>query len=282
MRSGPSWVKKYDLSSLRVLGSVGEPINPEAWRWYYEVVGDKLCAIADTFWQTETGGHMMTPLPGYHVMKPGSCSLLFFGVDPHVLDPTTGKELEGNNVAGVLCFGKSWPSMLRTVYGDHQRFLDTYLRPYPGYYLTGDGCVRDKEGWYWITGRVDDVINVSGHRIGSAEVEHALVGHSRTAEAAVVGYPHEIKGAGLFCYVILNEGDEGGGDLVTELKQAVRKEVGPFARPHSLHLVTAQDAEWEDHAPNLAQNRGKRHFQPRRHLNSPGPKHCGRAQGEGL
>merc|ERR1711988_715408 len=174
MKCGDDPVKKHDLSSLRLLGSVGEPINPEAWRWYYNVVGGGRCPIADTYWQTETGGHMMTPMPGSHMMKPGSCTLPFFGVDPRVLDPTTGKELEGNNVAGVLVFAKSWPSMLRTVYGDHQRMLDVYLKPYPGYYLTGDGCVRDSDGYYWITGRVDDVINVSGPRIGSAEVEHAL------------------------------------------------------------------------------------------------------------
>jgi acetyl-CoA synthetase len=234
MKSGPDWVNKYDLSSLRVLGSVGEPINPEAWRWYYDVVGKKKCSVVDTFWQTETAGHMMTGLPGSHMMKPGSCSLPFFGVKPAVLDPTTGKELTGNNVAGVLCFAQSWPSMIRTVYGDHQRYLDTYLKPYPGYYLTGDGCVRDKDGYYWITGRVDDVVNVSGHRIGSAEVEHALVGHPSTAEAAVVGFPHDVKGSGLFCYVILNDGVEGNDALKGELKAAVRKEVGPFAMPDQI------------------------------------------------
>jgi len=240
MKSGPDWVKKYDRSSLRVLGSVGEPINPEAWRWYYDVVGDKKCPIMDTFWQTETGGFMMTPMPGSHVQKPGSCTLPFFGVDPRVLDPTTGKEIEGNNVAGVLVFKKSWPSMLRTVYGDHQRMLDVYLKPYPGYYLTGDGCVRDRDGYYWITGRVDDVINVSGHRIGSAEVEHALVSHPKAAEAAVVGFPHEVKGAGLFCYVILKDGvGEGDDTLRGELKQCVRKEVGPFAMPDHILFTSA-------------------------------------------
>jgi len=239
MRSGPDHVKKYDRSSLRVLGSVGEPINPEAWRWYYDIVGDKRCPIMDTFWQTETGGHMMTPLPGSHTMKPGSCTLPFFGVDPRVLEPTTGKEVTENNCTGVLVFAKSWPSMLRTVYGDHQRFLDTYLRPYPGYYLTGDGCVRDKDGYYWITGRVDDVINVSGHRIGSAEVEHALVGHAKAAEAAVVGYPHEVKGSGLFCYVILKEGVAEDDTLKTELKNCVRKDVGPFAQPDHIIFTSA-------------------------------------------
>lgn len=239
MRFGEEPVKKYDRSSLRVLGSVGEPINPEAWRWYYDVVGDKRCPIMDTFWQTETGGFMMTPMPGSHVMKPGSCTLPMFGVVPKVLDPATGKELEGNNVAGVLVFAMSWPSMLRTVYGDHQRMLDTYLRPYPGYYLTGDGCVRDKDGFYWITGRIDDVINVSGHRIGSAEVEHSLVGHAKTAEAAVVGYPHEVKGCGLFCYVILKEGEEGSDALKQELKMCVRKDVGPFAQPDHIIFTSA-------------------------------------------
>lgn len=239
MKTGPEIVKKYDRSSLRVLGSVGEPINPEAWRWFYDVVGDKKCPIMDTFWQTETGGHMMTPMPGSHMLKPGSCTLPMFGVDPRVLDPTTGKEIEGNNVAGVLVFAKSWPSMLRTVYGDHQRFLDVYLRPYPGYYLTGDGCVRDHDGYYWITGRIDDVINVSGHRIGSAEVEHALVSHKGVSESAVVGFPHEVKGSGLFCYVTLKDGVNGDDALRGELKAAVRKEVGPFAMPDLILFTSA-------------------------------------------
>mmetsp|Transcript_79863 Transcript_79863/g.146106 ORF Transcript_79863/g.146106 Transcript_79863/m.146106 type:complete len:659 (-) Transcript_79863:80-2056(-) len=239
MKTGPEIVKKYDRSSLRVLGSVGEPINPEAWRWFYDVVGDKKCPIMDTFWQTETGGHMMTPMPGSHMLKPGSCTLPMFGVDPKVLDPTTGKVIEGNNVAGVLVFAKSWPSMLRTVYGDHQRFLDVYLRPYPGYYLTGDGCVRDHDGYYWITGRIDDVINVSGHRIGSAEVEHALVSVSSVSESAVVGFPHEVKGSGLFCYVTLKDGVEGDDALRGTLKAAVRKEVGPFAMPDLILFTSA-------------------------------------------
>merc|ERR1712050_28978 len=182
---------------------------------------------------------MMTPLPGCTTMKPGSCTLPFFGVKPVVLDPTTGVEIQGNNVAGVLVFGKSWPGMLRTVYGDHQRFLETYLKPYPGYYLTGDGCVRDKDGCYWITGRVDDVINVSGHRIGSAEIEHALVGHPKAAEAAVVGFPHEVKGSGLFCYVILKEGIEGDDTLIGELKGSVSKDVGPFAQPDQIIFTSA-------------------------------------------
>jgi len=236
---GDEKVKKYDRSSLRILGSVGEPINPEAWRWYYEVVGEKRCPIMDTFWQTETGGFMMTPMPGSHMMKPGSCTLPMFGVDPRILDPTTGKEVEGDNVAGVLVFAKSWPSTLRTVFGNHTRMLETYLKPYPGYYLTGDACVRDADGYYWITGRIDDVINVSGHRIGSAEVEHAITGHEKTAEAAVVGFPHEVKGSGLFCYVILKAGVEGDDALKQELKQAVRKTVGPFAQPDQIIFTSA-------------------------------------------
>eukprot|EP00405_Crypthecodinium_cohnii_P022392 CAMPEP_0206482298 /NCGR_PEP_ID=MMETSP0324_2-20121206/38807_1 /ASSEMBLY_ACC=CAM_ASM_000836 /TAXON_ID=2866 /ORGANISM="Crypthecodinium cohnii, Strain Seligo" /LENGTH=661 /DNA_ID=CAMNT_0053960251 /DNA_START=69 /DNA_END=2054 /DNA_ORIENTATION=- len=239
MRFGDEPVKKYDRSSLKVLGSVGEPINPEAWRWYYNVVGDKKCPIVDTFWQTETGGHMLTPLPGSHVMKPGSCTLPMLGVEPRVLDPATGKELDGNDVAGVLVFKQSWPGMLRTVYGNHSRLLDVYLRPYPGYYLTGDACVRDKDGYYWITGRVDDVINVSGHRIGSAEVENALVSHEKSAEAAVVGYPHEVKGCGLFCYVILKEGVVADDNLKKELVACVRASVGPFAQPDHIIFTSA-------------------------------------------
>merc|ERR1712125_312941 len=181
----------------------------------------------------------MTPMPGSHVMKPGACTLPMFGVEPKVLDPNTGKVLEGNNVAGVLVFAKSWPGMTRTVYGNHQRFLDVYLKPHPGYYLTGDACVRDKDGYYWITGRIDDVINVSGHRIGSAEVEHALVQNNKAAEAAVVGFPHEVKGSGLFCYVILKEGIEGDDTLRGELKNSVRKEVGPFAQPDQIIFTSA-------------------------------------------
>merc|ERR1712241_588342 len=239
MKFSDEKVKKYDRSSLRILGSVGEPINPETWRWYFEVVGEKRCPIMDTFWQTETGGFMLTPMPGSHMMKPGSCTLPMFGVDPRVLDPTTGKEVEGDNVAGILVLAKSWPSMLRTVFGNHTRMLETYLKPYPGYYLTGDACVRDADGYYWITGRIDDVINVSGHRIGSAEVEHAIVGCEKTAEAAVVGFPHEVKGSGLFCYVILKAGVEGDDALKQELKQCVRKEVGPFAQPDQIIFTSA-------------------------------------------
>jgi len=239
MRFGEDPVKKYDLSSLKVLGSVGEPINPEAWRWYHDVIGNKKCPIVDTFWQTETGGFMLTPMPGSHTLKPGSCTLPMLGVEPKLLDPASGKELDGNNEAGVLVFKRSWPSMIRTVYGNHQRMLDVYLRPYPGYYMTGDAAVRDKDGYYWITGRVDDVINVSGHRIGSAEVENALVAHDKSAEAAVVGFPHEVKGSGLFCYVILKDGVTGDDTLKKELLMSVRKTVGPFAMPDHIIFTSA-------------------------------------------
>jgi len=239
MRFGSEPVTKYDRSSLRVLGSVGEPINPEAWRWYYEIVGDRRCPIMDTYWQTETGGFMMTPMPGSHVLKPGSCALPFLGVDARILDAVTGKELEGNDVSGLLVFAKSWPGMMRTVYGNHARMQDVYLKPYPGYYFTGDACVRDIDGYCWITGRVDDVINVSGHRIGSAEVEHALVAHERCAEAAVVGFPHAVKGCGLFAYVTLKAGVEGDHTLRAELRACVRKGVGPFAMPDQILFNSA-------------------------------------------
>mmetsp|Transcript_145053 Transcript_145053/g.267433 ORF Transcript_145053/g.267433 Transcript_145053/m.267433 type:complete len:686 (+) Transcript_145053:1-2058(+) len=238
MKTGEAIVKKYDRSSLRILGSVGEPINPEAWRWYYDVVGDKRCPIMDTFWQTETGGIMLTPLPSL-MLKPGSCALPFFGVEPKVLHPVTGTEIEGNNVAGVLAFARSWPAMLRTLYGDHQKMLDVYMRPFPGYYVTGDGCVRDKDGYYWITGRIDDVISVAGHHIGSAEVEHALMSHSSVAESAVVGYPHETKGTGLFCYVTLKDGVTAEASLRGELKATVRKIMGPFAIPDIILFARA-------------------------------------------
>lgn len=238
MRYGNEPVQKHDRSSLRVLGSVGEPINPEAWRWYYEIVGEKRCPIMDTFWQTETGGFMLTPICGSNFMKPGSATLPFFGVEPVVLDPQTGAEREGCPVSGVLCMKRSWPGMLRTVYGDHDRMLNVYFRPYPGYYLTGDGCIRDEDGYYWITGRIDDVLNVSGHRIGSAEVEHALVQNAKVAESAVVGFPHEIKGEGIFAYVILKDGCPETPELVQELKSAVRSGIGPFATPDNICLTS--------------------------------------------
>jgi acetyl-CoA synthetase len=235
-KDGDALAKKYDRSSLRVLGSVGEPINPEAWRWYYEVVGDSRCTIVDTFWQTETGGIMITPLPGATDLKAGSATLPFFGIVPVVVDDK-GKEVLGNDVSGVLCFKQPWPGMARTIFGDHERFLKTYFQPYPGYYFTGDGCRRDKDGYYWITGRVDDVINVSGHRLGTAEVESALVAHPACAEAAVTGYPHEIKGTGIFAYVILKEGFKEDAELVKGLIAQVRKEIGPIATPDKL-LIT--------------------------------------------
>ncbi len=219
-----------------MLGSVGEPINPEAWRWYYESVGEGRCAIVDTFWQTETGGHMITPLPGAHELKPGSAMHPFFGIEPAVLDEK-GNELSGNGVSGILAFKRPWPGIARTIYGDHERFVNTYFKPYPGYYFTGDGCRRDEDGYYWITGRVDDVINVSGHRMGTAEVESALVAHPACAEAAVVGYPHEIKGAGIFAYVILKSGFSESADLIKALKDKVREVIGPIATPDKI-LIT--------------------------------------------
>ena len=197
MAKGPEFVEKCDLSDLRILGTVGEPINPEAWNWYNDVVGGGRCPIVDTWWQTETGGHLMTPLPGAHAMKPGSAMKPFFGIKPVILEPATAEELQGDPAEGVLCIDGSWPGQMRTVWGDHDRFEKTYFADYPGYYFTGDGCKRDEDGDYWITGRVDDVINVSGHRMGTAEVESALVAHAKVAEAAVIGYPHEIKGQGI-------------------------------------------------------------------------------------
>jgi acetyl-CoA synthetase len=231
MGQGNDFVEKCDLSSLRILGTVGEPINPEAWNWYHEVVGGGTCPIVDTWWQTETGGHLLTPLPGAHAMKPGSAMKPFFGIQPVVLEPTTAKELQDNPAEGVLCMKDSWPGQMRTVWGDHERFEKTYFSDYPGYYFTGDGCKRDADGDYWITGRVDDVINVSGHRMGTAEVESALVAHSKVAEAAVVGYPHDIKGQGIYCYVTLMGGEEPSEELRKELRDWVRSEIGPIASP---------------------------------------------------
>jgi acetyl-CoA synthetase len=231
MGKGEEFVNKCDLSSLRILGSVGEPINPEAWEWYYRVVGKKNCPIVDTWWQTETGGILITPLPGAIDLKPGSATLPFFGVQPEVLEPTSGKVIEETECEGVLAIKDSWPGQMRTVYGDHDRFRDTYFAQYKGHYFTGDGCRRDKDGYYWITGRVDDVINVSGHRMGTAEVESALVAHPKVAEAAVVGYPHNIKGQGIYCYVTLMEGEEYKDELRKELRDWVRNEIGPIASP---------------------------------------------------
>ncbi|HEY7687801.1 MAG TPA: AMP-binding protein, partial [Dongiaceae bacterium] len=229
MREGEDPVKRTGRKSLRLLGTVGEPINPEAWLWYHRVVGDSRCPIVDTWWQTETGGILITPLPGAIAQKPGSATLPFFGVKPGIVDGD-GKLQEGE-ASGNLCILDSWPGQMRTVYGDHQRFIDTYFKTFPGKYFTGDGCRRDKDGYYWITGRVDDVINVSGHRMGTAEVESALVAHTKVAEAAVVGYPHDIKGQGIYAYVTLKAGQQPTEDLRKELVQWVRKEIGPIAQP---------------------------------------------------
>ena len=229
MREGEGPVKATSRKSLRLLGSVGEPINPEAWLWYYNVVGDGRCPIVDTWWQTETGGILITPLPGATDLKPGSATRPFFGIKPIIVD-ADGNVLDGATT-GNLCLAESWPGQMRTVYGDHDRFFQTYFATFPGRYFTGDGCRRDEDGYYWITGRVDDVINVSGHRMGTAEVESALVAHSLVAEAAVVGFPHEIKGQGIYAYVTLNVGVEPNEELRKELIQWVRKEIGPIASP---------------------------------------------------
>jgi acetyl-CoA synthetase len=231
MAKGTDVIEPYDLSHIKVLGTVGEPINPEAWHWYNINIGKGRAPIVDTWWQTETGGHLMTPLPGAIPTKPGSCTLPFFGIQPVILEPTTGSEITDTVAEGVLCIKDSWPGQMRTVYGDHQRFVQTYFSDYKGYYFTGDGCRRDADGYYWITGRVDDVINVSGHRMGTAEVESALVAHPKVSEAAVVGYPHDIKGQGIYAYVTLMGGEEYTDDLRKELSDWVRKEIGPIAKP---------------------------------------------------
>ncbi len=231
MGQGREWVDRCDLSSLRILGSVGEPINPEAWSWYDEVVGHGRCPIVDTWWQTETGGILITPLPGAIPTKPGSATKPFFGVQPVLLDPQTGAEIAETEASGVLAIGDSWPGQMRTIFGDHDRFVDTYFSQYKGFYFTGDGCRRDADGYYWITGRVDDVINVSGHRMGTAEVESALVAHASVSEAAVVGYPHPIKGQGIYAYVTLMAGEAYTDALKKELVAWVRQEIGPIASP---------------------------------------------------
>jgi acetyl-CoA synthetase len=229
MGMGDDYVKRTDRASLRLLGSVGEPINPEAWEWYHRVVGDGRCPIVDTWWQTETGGILITPLPGATKLKPGSATQPFFGIQPELVDDR-GTVLSGT-ASGNLVILDSWPGQMRTIYRDHERFVQTYFSTYPGKYFTGDGCRRDEDGYYWITGRVDDVINVSGHRLGTAEVESALVSHDSVAEAAVVGYPHDIKGQGIYCYVTLIQGNKGGEELKRELVAHVRKEIGPLATP---------------------------------------------------
>ncbi|HAT36500.1 MAG TPA: acetate--CoA ligase [Rhodospirillaceae bacterium] len=242
MRDGDEPVKKTSRKSIKLLGTVGEPINPEAWLWYYNVVGDGRCPIVDTWWQTETGGILITPLPGATDLKPGSATRPFFGIKPQLVD-ADGKELDGAT-SGNLCITESWPGQMRTVYGDHERFIETYFSTYKGKYFTGDGCRRDEDGYYWITGRVDDVINVSGHRMGTAEVESALVAHPKVAESAVVGAPHEIKGQGIYAYVTLNADEEPSDDLKSELVQWVRKEIGPIASP-----------DWLQWAPGLPKTR---------------------------
>ncbi|MEL6571265.1 MAG: acetate--CoA ligase [Pseudomonadota bacterium] len=231
MGQGDDFATKHDLSDLKVLGTVGEPINPEAWNWYHEVIGKGKVPIVDTWWQTETGGHLLTPLPGATTTKPGSATLPFFGIQPVILEPTTGEEITDTAAEGVLCIKDSWPAQMRTVWGDHERFMKTYFADYKGYYFTGDGCRRDEDGYYWITGRVDDVINVSGHRMGTAEVESALVAHPKVAESAVVGYPHDVKGQGIYAYVTLMGGEEPTEELRKELETWVRAEIGPIAKP---------------------------------------------------
>jgi acetyl-CoA synthetase len=235
MREGDDFVKKYSRKSLKLLGSVGEPINPEAWLWYHKVVGDSRCPIVDTWWQTETGGILISAQPGAIDLKPGSATKPFYGIKPVIVDEK-GNELEGA-CSGNLCIGQSWPGQMRTVYGDHQRFIDTYFGAYEGKYFTGDGCRRDEDGYYWITGRVDDVIIVSGHNLGTAEIESAFVAHPKVAEAAVVGYPHDVKGNGLYCYVTLNAGEQGSDALTKELKQWVRTNIGPLATPDLIHFT---------------------------------------------
>ena len=237
-REGDEPVKRYSRQSLRVLGTVGEPINPEVWEWYHDVVGDGRCAVVDTWWQTETGGILITPLPGATPLKPGSATFPFFGVEPVLMDDD-GKELVGNGVSGNLCLRRPWPGLARTLYGDHRRFKDTYFSRFPGLYFTGDGCRRDEDGYYWITGRVDDVLNVCGHRLGTAEVESALVEHDAVAEAAVVGFPHDIKGTGIFAYVdIVPEFRSWDAEeLVGALKEKVRESIGPIAAPDRIQIV---------------------------------------------
>ena len=259
-------MKQTSRKSLRLLGSVGEPINPEAWLWYYNVVGERRCPIVDTWWQTETGASLIAPLPGAIATKPGSATLPFFGVEPVIVDEG-GRVLEGE-CEGRLCLRDAGPGMMLTVYGDHGRFVRTYFSAYPGLYFTGDGARRDKDGYYWITGRVDDVINVSGHRLGTAEVESALVAHPKVAEAAVVGYPHELKGQGIYAYVTLKSGAQPSEALQRELGQWVRQGDRPDrdAGSDPVGAGLAQDALGQDHAPHPAQDRRERLRRPRRHL----------------
>ena len=238
MKEGDTWVEKYDRSTLRLLGTVGEPIKEPEWLWYYNIVGEERCPIVDTWWQTETGGILMTPLPAATPLKPGSATFPFFAIEPVILDEE-GNEVEGNPATGYLCIKTAWPGIMRTVYGDHERFLDTYFRRFPGYYMTGDGVLRDADGYYWITGRVDDVLNVSGHRLGTAEVEGAIGQHEAVAEAAVVGYPHDIKGQGIYAYVTLMTGESASDVVETGIKQAVRQQIGPIASPDKIQFTPA-------------------------------------------
>jgi acetyl-CoA synthetase len=242
MRYGDAIPERYDLSSLKILGTVGEPINPEAWRWYYESVGRRQCTVVDTYWQTETGGHIITNLPGITPMKPGSCALPMFGIDAVVLDPVDGHVLGDDDdpeAEGVLAIRQPWPGMARTCLGDHERYMTVYLKPYPGYYFTGDSVLRDKDGYHFITGRVDDVLNVSGHRIGTAEVESALVAHPAVSQAAVVGKPHPVKGQAIVGFVTLDVNHEESEELMKELRDQVRKEIGPFAAPDNLWVTSS-------------------------------------------
>ena len=238
MAEGDQHVTRYSRKSLRVLGSVGEPINPEAWRWYFNVVGEQRCAIADTYWQTETGGAVITGFASAIDMKPGAGALPFFGIEPFLIDEA-GNEVKGLNVAGRLCLRRSWPGMMRTIYGDHERFLATYFKTFPGAYFTDDGCFRDQDGYYWITGRVDDVLNVAGHRLSTAEIEGALVGHAGCAEAAVVGFPHDVKGTGIYAYALLSSGNDPSPELAALLRSRVREQIGPIAIPDKIQFVTS-------------------------------------------
>jgi acetyl-CoA synthetase len=234
---GDEEVKKHNRSSVRILGTVGEPINPEIWKWYHDVVGEGRCDIVDTWWQTETGGILITPIPGVTPTKPGSATLPFFGVDPVVVNPESGEEIKGNGVSGALCIRNSWPGLARTIYKDHSRFVETYFTQYRGKYFTGDGCRRDEDGYYWITGRIDDVLNVSGHRLGTAEIESALMEHDQVSEAAVVGMPHEIKGQGIYAYIILGNEQKRSPELIESIKDVVREKIGRFAAPDVIHIT---------------------------------------------
>lgn len=234
---GDDEVKKHDRSSVRILGTVGEPINPEIWKWYHDVVGEGRCDIVDTWWQTETGGIIITPIPGVTPTKPGSATLPFFGIEPVIVNPESGEEIKGNDVSGALCMRRSWPGQARTIYRDHARFIETYFTQYPGMYFSGDGCRRDKDGYYWITGRIDDVLNVSGHRLGTAEIESALMEHDEVSEAAVVGVPHDIKGQGIYAYIILADDKKKGEELIASIKEVVRDKIGRFAAPDVIHVT---------------------------------------------